>query len=98
MSVSLSASPKAATFSRDRPRYSVKNLTPDFLPASLYDISRSWLIELVMYTSSVALRILSIMFFFNSSSPTTMSILSNSWQCSSMKDTMSSLRILVFFT
>ena len=39
-----------------------------------------------------------IMFFFNSSSPTTMSILSNSWQCSSMKDTMSSLRILVFFT
>lgn len=39
MSVSLSASPKAATFSRDRPRYSVKNLTPDFLPA-LYMISQ----------------------------------------------------------
>ena len=46
MSVSLSASPKAATFSRDRPRYSVKNLTPDFLPASLYDISRSCLLNL----------------------------------------------------
>ena len=98
ISQSLSASPNAAIFSLAIPSLSESNFTPDFFPASLYDISISCLTELVIYISSSTLYNSSIILRLSSSSSSTISILSSSYLCSYIKPVISSLRVLVLLT